>query len=173
MKGALAGPWRNASRLDRRSRRGILSLVTDIARRIPHVFTRTDLAILLAPTYADSLSVDEEIAEERLGRALANPDVLAGIHEALASALEDSRGPRTDPDAQVDKISKRLQKRRARVKAAPPTPAVSAVMVWLNLAIGMAPESMRDTLATGKGAAMLEAGLQEVAASLLHDLSRG
>ena len=46
-------------------------------------------------------------------------------------------------------------------------------MVWLNLAIGMAPESMRDTLATGKGAAMLETGLQEVAASLLYDLSRG
>ena len=94
--------------------------MTDIDRRIPHVFTRTDLAILLAPTYADSLSVDEEIAEERLGRALSNPDVLAAIHEAIASALEDSRGPRTDPDAQVDKISKRLQKRRARVKAAPP-----------------------------------------------------
>jgi len=108
-----------------------------------------------------------------LGRALTNPDVLAGIHEALTSALEDSRGPRTDPDAQVDKISKRLQKRRARVKAAPATPAVSAVMVWLNLAIGMAPESMRDTLATGKGAAMLETGLKEVATSLLYDLSRG
>ena len=147
--------------------------MTDIARRIQHVFTRTDLAILLAPTYADSLSVDEEIAEERLGRALASPEVLAGIHQAIASALEDARGPRTDPDAQVDKISRRLLKRRARVKAAPPTPAVSAVMVWLNLAIGMAPESMRDTLATGKGAAMLANGLREVAASLLHDLSRG
>jgi len=147
--------------------------VTDIARRIPHVFPRSDLAILLAPTYADALSVDEDIAQERLGRALADPAVLAGIHQAIASALEDTRGPRTDPDAQVDKISKRLQARRWRVKAAPATPAVSAVMVWVNLAIGMAPESMRDTLSSGKGAAMLAAGLREVGASLVKDLSRG
>jgi hypothetical protein len=45
-------------------------------------------------------------------------------------------------------------------------------MIWLNLAIGMAPESMRDTLASGKGAAMLATGLREVAASLVKDLSR-
>jgi hypothetical protein len=147
--------------------------VTDLARRIPHVFPRTDLAYLLAPTYADSLSVDEDIAQERLERALVNPEVLAGIHAAIAAALEDTRGPRTDPDAQVDRISKRLQTRRSKVKAAPSTPAVSAVMVWLNLAIGMAPESMRDTLGSGKGAAMLATGLREVAASLLKDLSRG
>ncbi len=143
--------------------------MTDISRRIPHVFPRADLAILLAPTYADALSVDEEIARERLGRALADPAVLAGIHQAIASALEEKRGPRTDPDAQLDKLSRGLQARRWRVKAAPATPAVSAVMVWLNLAIGLAPESMRDTLSAGKGAAMLAAGLREVGASLVKD----
>jgi hypothetical protein len=37
----------------------------------------------------------------------------------------------------------------------------------------MAPESMRDTLGSGKGAAMLAAGLREVAASIVKDLSRG
>ncbi len=147
--------------------------MTETTRRIPHVFPRAELAWLLAPTYADSLAVDEEIAVERLGRALANPEVLAGIHGAIAAALEDTRGTRTDPEAQVDRISKRLQTRRSRVKPVPSTPAVSAVMIWLNLAIGMAPESMRDTLSSGKGAAMLAAGLREVAASLVKDLSRG
>jgi hypothetical protein len=146
--------------------------VTDTARRIPHVFPRTELAWLLAPTYADGLAVDEEIAVERLGRALADPATLARIHEAIALVLEEARGPRTDPDAQVDRISKRLSTRRSRVKPAASTPAVSAVMIWLNLAIGMAPESMRDTLASGKGAAMLATGLREVAASLVKDLSR-
>jgi hypothetical protein len=146
--------------------------VTDTARRIPHVFPRAELAWLLAPTYADGLAVDEEIAVERLGRALADPATLARIHAAIAEVLEEARGPRTDPDAQVDRISKRLQTRRSRVKPAASTPAVSAVMIWLNLAIGMAPESMRDTLASGKGAAMLAAGLREVAASLVKDLSR-
>jgi hypothetical protein len=147
--------------------------VTEIARRIPHVFPRSELAWLLAPTYADSLAVDEEIAVERLGRALENPGILAGLHGAIAAALEDTRGTRTDPEAQVDRISKRLQTRRSRVKPAPSTPGVSAVMIWLNLAIGMAPETMRDTLSSGKGAAMLATGLREVAASLLKDLSRG
>jgi len=146
--------------------------VTDTTRRIPHVFPRAELAWLLAPTYADGLAVDEEIAVERLGRALADPATLAGVHAAIAAVLEDTRGPRTDPEAQIDRISKRLQTRRSRVKPAPSTPAVSAVMIWLNLAIGMAPESMRDTLASGKGAAMLAAGLREVAASLVKDLSR-
>ena len=147
--------------------------MTDTARRIPHVFPRSELAWLLAPTYADSLAVDEDIAVERLGRALANPEVLAGLHAALAAAMEDTRGPRTDSEAQVDRISKRLQTRRSRVKPAVSTPAVSAVMIWLNLAIGMAPESMRDTLGSGKGAAMLAAGLREVAVSIVKDLSRG
>lgn len=141
--------------------------MTDLARRIPHVFPRADLAILLAPTYSESLSVDEEIAQERLGRALADPAVLAGVHQAIAAALDEKRGPRTDPDAQLDRVSRRLQETRWRVKAAPATPAVAAVMVWLNLAIGLAPESMRDTLASGKGAAMLAAGLREIAASLV------
>ncbi len=147
--------------------------MSDAARRIPHVFPRAELAWLLAPTYAGALGVDEEIAVERLGRALASPEVLAGIHAAIGGALEAARGPRTDPDAQLDRISKRLQTRRSRVRPAESTPAVSAAMVWINLAIGMAPESMRDTLASGKGAAMLAAGLREVAGGLLKDLSRG
>jgi alkanesulfonate monooxygenase SsuD/methylene tetrahydromethanopterin reductase-like flavin-dependent oxidoreductase (luciferase family) len=147
--------------------------VTDADRRIPHVFPRSELAWLLAPTYADSLAVDEEIAVERLGRALQSPEVLAGIHAAIGDALGEARGPRTEPGDQLDRISRKLQSRRSRVKAAPSTPAVSAVMIWLNLAIGMAPESMRDTLASGKGAAMLAAGLREVATSMVKDLSRG
>jgi alkanesulfonate monooxygenase SsuD/methylene tetrahydromethanopterin reductase-like flavin-dependent oxidoreductase (luciferase family) len=147
--------------------------VTDIDRRIPHVFPRAELAWLLAPTYAGALAVDEDIAVERLGRALESPEVLAGIHAAIGEALEEARGPRTDPDAQLDRISRRLQVRRSRVRPAEATPAVSAAMIWMNLAIGMAPESMRDTLASAKGAAMLSAGLRAVATGLLKDLSRG
>ncbi len=147
--------------------------MSDLSRRIPHVFPRGDLVLLLAPTYADALGVDEEIARERLGRSLADPAVLAGLHGAIAAALEAARGPRTDPDAQLDRISRGLQSRRFRVKAVAATPAVSAALVWLNLPIGLAPESMRDTLASGKGAAMLAAGLREVAASLVKELARG
>jgi len=147
--------------------------VNDPSRRLPHVLPRAELALLLAPTYAESLSVDEEEARERVERALERPEVLARLHQGIAVALEAARGPRTDEDAQLDKLSKGLQARRARVKAVPATPGVSAVMVWLNLAIGLAPESMRETLAGRPGAAMLEAGLREVGASLVKDLVRG
>lgn len=147
--------------------------MTDLSRRIPHVFPRADLALLLAPTYADALAVDEDIATERLGRALADAGVLASVHDAIAAALEEARGPRTDPDAQLDRISRGLQARRWRVKAVAATPAVSAAMIWMNLAIGLAPESMRETLASGRGREMLAAGLRAIAASLVKDLGRG
>jgi hypothetical protein len=146
--------------------------MSDPSRRLPHVLPRVELARLLAPTYAESLSVDEEEAQERLERALAHPDLLAGVHRGVAVALEAARGPRTDADAQLDKLSKGLQARRGRAKAVPSSPGVSAVMVWVNLAIGLAPESMRGTLAGGKGAAMLEEGLREVGASLVRELLR-
>lgn len=146
--------------------------MTDLDRRIPHVFPRADLAVLLAPTYADALAVDEDIATERLGRALADAEVLAGIHGAIARALAAARGPRTDPDAQLDRISRGLQARRWRVKPVAATPAVSAAMIWMNLAIGLAPESMRETLASGRGGEMLAAGLRTIAESLVKDLGR-
>ena len=147
--------------------------MTPTDRRVPHVLPRRELAGLLAPTYAAALAVDEEVARERLERALADPSRLGGLHAAIATALDEARGPRTDAELQVDRISKALEARRARVRAAPSTPAVSAAMVWLNLAIGLAPASMEETLAAGKGAALLAAGLREVAASLVKDLSRG
>jgi hypothetical protein len=142
----------------------------NVPARLPHVLPRARLARLLAPTYAESMDVDEEEALDRLDRALGHPEVLAGIHGGVAEALEAARGPRTDEDAQLDRLSAGLQARASRVKAVPATPAVSAVMVWLNLAIGLAPESMRATLAGARGAGLLAAGLSEIGAGLVKDL---
>jgi hypothetical protein len=45
-------------------------------------------------------------------------------------------------------------------------------MVRLNLEIGLAPESMRATLASGKGKELLEEGIRALGAHLLEGLLR-
>ncbi len=140
--------------------------------RLPHVLTRADLARVLAPTYAKALSVDEEEAHERLARALQHPEVADDLYAGISEALREARGPRTTEDALVDKLSAGVQARRARVRAAPSTPALSAVLVRVNLELGLAPEPMRATLATEKGRALLDEGLRALGAHLVRELVR-
>jgi hypothetical protein len=147
--------------------------VTLFSRRLPHVLTRADLTLLLAPTYAKARDVDEEEASERLSRALAVPAALAELHRGVSEALADAKGPRTAEDALMDRISAGVVARRARARPAEATPAVSAVLVRLDLEIGLVPEAMRATLATEKGRALLDAGLREVGAHLVKELLRG
>jgi hypothetical protein len=141
-------------------------------KRLTHVVTRADLAVAIAATYAEALSVDEDEAHERVARALERPDVLAGVYRGLAAALEEARGPRTTEDALLDKLSKGVQARRGRVKAAPSSPALSAVLVRLNVELGLAPEQMRATLESDKGRALLEAGLLALGKHLVKELLR-
>lgn len=142
------------------------------SRRLPHVLTRSDLVLLLAPTYAKARAVDEDEAIERLGRALAAPPALDALYRGLSAALADVKGPRTGEDALMDRLSAQVGARRARAKAAEATAAISAVLVRLDLEIGLAPESMRETLASERGAALLEAGLRQLGAHLVKDLLR-
>lgn len=146
--------------------------MTLYSRRLPHVLTRADLATALAPTYAASLDVDEEEAHERLTRALERPGVVDDLYAGLSAALADLTGPRTSEDAVMDKLSKGVQARRGRVKAAPTSPGLSAVLVRLNLELGLAPDPMRAMLATEKGKAILDAGLRALGAHLAKELLR-
>lgn len=140
--------------------------------RLPHVVTRGDLVALLAPTYAKARAVDDEEARERLTRALAVPAALDELYRGLSAALASARGPRTTEDAVVDRISANVAARRSRAKAVEATPAISAVLIRLDLEIGLAPDAMRATLATPRGTALLEAGLREVGALLAKELLR-
>lgn len=144
----------------------------DPSRRLPHVVTRADLVLLLAPTYAAARDVDEEEAAERLAQALAVPAALDDLYRALSGALAAAQGPRTSEDALLDRMSAHVGVRRARARAAAATPAVSAVLVRLDLEIGLAGEPMRATLATPRGSALLEAGLRELGAHLVKELLR-
>jgi len=146
--------------------------VTLFSRRLPHVLTKSDLVLLLAPTYAKAQGVDEEEASERLGRALANPAALEDLYRGISAALEGAKGPRTTEDALVDRLSSGVVARRARAKPAAATPAISAVLVRLDLELGLAAEPMRAMLATPKGSALLEQGLRALGAHVVQDLLR-
>ena len=135
--------------------------------RLRHVLTRSDLALLLAPTYAASANVEFDEAHERMQRAVAGEQVAAALYDGLSAALETRKG---SPDEVIDKLSAGVQKRRSRVKAAKLSPGVSAVMVLLNVEIGFAPEMMRDALENPKGKALLAEGLRELGANLVAQL---
>jgi hypothetical protein len=146
--------------------------MTLFSRRLPHVLTRADLARVVAPTYAAALNVDEDEAHERVSRAVDRPGVADDLYRGISEALARSRGPRTTEDAQLDKLSAGVVARRARVKPAPASPAISAVLVRMNLELGLAPEGMRATLATDRGRAMLDEGLRALGAHLAKELMK-
>ncbi len=147
--------------------------VTLFSRRLPHVLTRSDLVLLLAPTYAKARLVDDDEASERLARALAVPAALDELYAGVSAALGDTKGPRTSDDALVDRVSAGVVARRARARPAEATPAISAALIRLDLEIGMAPESMRATLATPRGRALLDEGLRALGAHVVKELLRG
>ena len=151
---------------------GYKSSMAYFSRRLPHVLTRADLVLLLAPTYAKARDVDEEEASERLERALGIPAALDDLYRGISEALVGAKGPRTQEDPLMDRLSAGVIARRARAKAAEATPAVSAVLVRLDLEIGLAAEPLRATLATPKGRALLDAGLRELGAHLVKELLR-
>jgi hypothetical protein len=133
---------------------------------------RVELARMLAPTLAKATQVDDEVAEERLLRALANQRVLDDVYDGLSVALAEAKGPRTKEDELVDKLSAGVQARGRRVRAAELTPAISAVLVLLNLEAGEAPEMMRETLQSEKGRALLQQGLRSLGTHLVKELIR-
>jgi hypothetical protein len=142
------------------------------SRRLPHVLPPKDLVRLLAPTYAAARGVDEEEAAERLTRALAAPATLDAVYGGLSEALRAAQGPRTSEDQLMDRLSAGVVARRGRARAAAGTAAISAALVRLDLEIGLAPDAMRDTLASPRGKALLDEGLRALGTHLVKDLLR-
>jgi hypothetical protein len=138
--------------------------------RLPAVVTRADLAWLVTPTYAEALSVEDDEAHERLERALSHPELVDDLLWGISEALPTKLGPRTTPDQLVDRLSKGLHARRGKVKAAAAGPAVSAVLVRINVELGLAAEPMRLTLQTDKGQKLLDDGLRKLGAHLVDEL---
>ena len=140
------------------------------SKRLPHVLTRKDLALIVASTYAASANVDFDEAHERMERAVGSQAIVDQLYAGLSAALEGRKGPRTNEDALIDSLSDGVLKRRSKVRAADLTPGISAAMVLLNLELGYAPEMMRSALTTDKGRALLDSGLRSLGTHLLKEL---
>lgn len=140
--------------------------------RLPHVLTRADLVALLTATYCAARGVDPGEAADRLTQALAARGVADDLYRAVSSGLREAQGPRTAADVLVDRLSAGVQARGGRIRAAPDSPGISAVLIRLDLEIGVAPETMRATLATPRGRAALEEGLRALGGHLVRELLR-
>jgi len=136
--------------------------------RLPHVLTRADLATLLTPTYAAAQNVDDEEAHDRLSNALGDARLLDDLYGSLSDALAAQQGKRTE-DAIMDTLAKRVSARKGRLAAAT-GPEISAVIVRINLLLNLAPDAMRELLASGKGKATLDKGLRNLGTYLVREL---
>jgi hypothetical protein len=144
--------------------------MTLFSKRLPHVLTRKDLALIIAPTYAASANVDFDEAHERMERAVDSHHLCDQLYEGISEALTDYQGPRMSEDAVIDKLSAGVLARRSKVKAANVTPAISAALVLINLELGLAAQMMANALETDKGRALLKSGLRALGAHLLKEL---
>lgn len=140
------------------------------SKRLPHVLTKKDLALIVAPTVAAASRVEFDIAHERMERAFAIHRVADAFYEGFSAALEAQQGSRTTDDGLIDKLSAAVEKKRSRVKPAEVTPAISAALVFLDIETGHAAEMMRNALDSDKGRALLKKGLQDLAAQILREL---
>jgi hypothetical protein len=141
------------------------------SRRLTHVLTHADLAALLAPTYAEAVDVDLDEALERMTRALASPGIADDLYQCVSAALSAAQGSRSENEL-MDKLGRSVPKRRGRIKAATSTMALTAVMVRINIELGLAPEQLRATLEGEKGQALLRDGLAALGEHLVRDLLR-
>ena len=96
--------------------------MTLFSKRLPHVLTRKDLALIVAPTYAAAAEVEFEEAHERMERAVGSQAIVDALYQGLSEALADVQGSRATEDETIDKLSAGVQKRRSRIKAAQVTP---------------------------------------------------
>ena len=145
--------------------------MTTFSPRVPHLFPPRTLARLLTPTYAQAADVDVDEAHERLTLAFASAALVADLQRGISAALEEAQGPRTSSDKLLDRLSARLGQ-GGRVRAAASSAGLAAVLVRIHLELGLAPEQMRATLATPRGAAALDDGLRALGAHVVKELLR-
>lgn len=140
-----------------------------LATRLPHIVTRADMISLLTTTYGVAQVVEDDEARERLTRALADRALMEDLLASIAEALAPHLGPNTDENAFLDKFSKRVATRGPRMKDADGTKA-AALIVRINMLLGLVPESTRKAMETEKGQATQHESIRAVGAFLVQQL---
>ena len=91
--------------------------MSNLSTRLPHIVTRQDMVALLTTTYGVAQAVEDDEAQDRLTRALADRALMDDLLASMAQAFASYVGPNTDENALLDKLSKRVATRRASTPA--------------------------------------------------------
>lgn len=137
--------------------------------RLPAVLTRADLAHLLTPTFARETGASEELALDRMKRAVEVWHIADSLYGAVSEALTAAQGSRS-VDEVIDKLSRAVARKRDSLKAAPKGPALAAFMVLVNLELGLSKEEMRAMLESDMGRELLEQGYRALGEYLVDQL---
>ncbi len=140
--------------------------------RLPHLITAKDLGWMLAPTVAPVDGIDEDFAREQIVQAFALGPFADEFYGALRSAIEKSVKRPQDLDGRFEKVAAAVPARRSRIKPLDASPAVSAWIVRLKVALDVAPDAMRNALETDKGRALVREGMDAVARHIVSALAR-
>ena len=139
--------------------------------RLGHLARRDVVALKLVRLFADVHHIDETEALERLGRGLRG-----SLWEALLSATWQSLragSTRLSDEELVEKVAKSLRERPERAgRSTQVTPALSALLLWIDLEAGTATDSARRVLESDHGKRMVDEGLREAGALLAKELTR-
>ncbi|RKH00147.1 hypothetical protein D7V97_30695 [Corallococcus sp. CA053C] len=140
--------------------------------RLAHLATRAVVVAKLGPTYAAAHSLDSEESAQRLSTALSGRLLTSLLDATWAQMLGATK--RLTEDGLLEKVAATLGDRPQRPgKVATTTPGWSAFLVLVDLEAGTASDAARRVMESDEGRKRGAAGLQEVAAFLAAELTRG
>jgi hypothetical protein len=148
--------------------------MAQLPTRFLGIVTRTQLAEMLAQTYAAARNIDPNEAYTRLDVALKTLRLIEGVQQSTWSALR-AKKPDLDPSALVELVAKKLEKPR-RFKALKPKRAdeggLAALTVLIDVGASVSSGEAWDLLETAEGEKLLHAGFRAIGEHLAAEMLR-
>lgn len=143
-------------------------------RRFLAILTRTVVAEMLTPSYAEARNVDLNEAALRLADATRDVRLLAGIQDGTWAGLREKK-PKLEDDEILEFVLKKLE-RTKRFKAfkapAKDQGGAAAVLVLADVAANMASGDAAALIDSADGARYLEAGFRAFGRHFANELLR-
>jgi hypothetical protein len=147
--------------------------VTALPTRFLGIVTRTQLAEMLAQTYATAKNIDPNEAYTRLDASLKQLRLIEGIQRGIWSALE-AKKPNLSPQELVELVAKKLDKKK--FKALKPKRAEEGPLAALTILIDMGAQvssgEAMDLLDRAEGEKLLREGFRIIGAHIASEMLR-
>lgn len=136
--------------------------------------TRTQLAEMLAQTYAEARNIDPNEAYTRLDTALRNLRLIEGVQQGIWAALE-AKKPDLAPAELVEAVAKRLSrpKKFKAVKAKSGSEgALAALTVLIDFGASVSSGDAMNLLESPQGEKLLREGFRIIGGHLAAEMLR-